>query len=176
MKVKVIYIIIVYQPYSKSIVEPEREEDKKWTLEVGPFPEEVLQTLPDDQAWSLVINELDSKIPAMNSIITDLFPQFPRWRISDIQASVSPEDGGVGAHSDTFDVFLTQAIGDTPWSVADNEAYWPDKDESFVPNQDVRILKEFVADDSFLLKLGGIVNLKLKERSSILKLRENMIG
>lgn len=139
-----------------------REEDKKWTLEVGPFPEEVLQTLPDDQAWSLVINELDSKIPAMNSIITDLFPQFPRWRISDIQASVSPEDGGVGAHSDNFDVFLIQAIGDKLWSVADNEAYWPDKDESFVPNQDVRILKEFVADDSFLLKPGDILYLPPK--------------
>ena len=70
-----------------------QQEKEKWTLEVGPFPEEVLQTLPVDQPWSLVINELDSKIPAMNSIITDLFPQFPRWRISDIQASISPEDG-----------------------------------------------------------------------------------
>jgi 50S ribosomal protein L16 3-hydroxylase len=137
-------------------------EDKKWTLEVGPFPEEVLQTLPDDQPWSLVINELDTKIPAMNSIITELFPQFPRWRISDIQASVSPEDGGVGAHSDNFDVFLIQAIGDKLWSVADNEAYWPDKDESFVPNQDVRILKEFVADDSFLLEPGDILYLPPK--------------
>ena len=52
-----------------------QQEKEKWALEVGPFPEEVLQTLPVDQP-KLVINELDSKIPAMNSIITDLFPQF----------------------------------------------------------------------------------------------------
>ena len=59
-------------------------------------------------------------------------------------------------------MFLIQAIGDKLWSVADNEAYWPDKDESFVPNQDVRILKEFVADDSFLLKPGDILYLPPK--------------
>jgi 50S ribosomal protein L16 3-hydroxylase len=136
--------------------------NNKWTLEIGPFSEETLTNLPDNKPWSLVINELDAKIPSMNDIITDFFPQFPRWRISDIQASVSPEDGGVGAHSDNFDVFLIQAIGDKLWSVADNEKYWPDKDESFVPNQDVRILKEFIADDSFLLKPGDILYLPPK--------------
>ena len=62
-----------------------QQEKEKWTLEVGPFPEEVLQTLLVDQPWSLVINELDSKIPAMNSIITDLFPQLMKLLLKAIK-------------------------------------------------------------------------------------------
>ena len=145
--------------FSSRLMRDGDEENKKWTLEVGPFAEETLQNLPDDAPWSLVINELDSKISAMRDIVADFFPQFPRWRISDVQASVSSENGGVGAHSDNFDVFLIQAIGNKLWSIADNEEYWPERDESFVPGQDVHILKDFVADDSFLVEPGDVLYL-----------------
>jgi ribosomal protein L16 Arg81 hydroxylase len=92
----------------------------------------------------------------------ELFNCFPRWRISDIQASVSPDGGGVGPHSDHFDVFLLQAEGEKRWAVADNTEYWPDNDNAFVPDCEIRVLKTFIEDDSFTLVPGDMLYLPPK--------------
>ena len=139
----------------------EGEGANAWRKRIGPFEESDLTSLPSDGAWSLIVNDLDSQAEPFGDML-ELFNCFPRWRISDIQASVSPDGGGVGPHSDHFDVFLLQAEGEKLWAVADNEGYWPDNDRAFVPDCEVRVLKEFIEDDSFTLVPGDMLYLPPK--------------
>ncbi len=139
----------------------EGDDDRSWKKKIGPFDEEDLTSLPEDKLWSLIVNELDVQAQPFGDML-ELFNCFPRWRISDIQASVSPDGGGVGPHSDHFDVFLLQAEGEKLWAVADNEEYWPDNDDAFVPECEIRVLKNFVDDDSFTLVPGDMLYLPPK--------------
>lgn len=59
-------------------------------------------------------------------------------------------------------MFLLQAEGEKLWVVADNEEYWPDNDRAFVPDCEVRVLKEFIEDDSFTLVPGDMLYLPPK--------------
>ena len=137
------------------------DDDASWEKMLGPFSEEDLTSLPTDKPWSLIVNDLDSQVEPIGDLL-ELFSCFPRWRIADIQASVSPDGGGVGPHTDHFDVFLLQAEGEKRWSVASNEAYWPDNDKAFVPDCAIRVLKEFTEDDSFVLVPGDMLYLPPK--------------
>jgi len=139
----------------------EGDDDRSWRKKIGPFDEEDLTSLPEDKLWSLIVNDLDVQAQPFGDML-ELFNCFPRWRISDIQASVSPDGGGVGPHSDHFDVFLLQAEGEKLWAVADNEEYWPDNDDAFVPECEIRVLNNFVEDDSFTLVPGDMLYLPPK--------------
>ncbi|CEF98970.1 Lysine-specific demethylase NO66/MYC-induced nuclear antigen [Ostreococcus tauri] len=139
----------------------EGDAEASWRKSIGPFDESELASLPSDGTWSLIVNDLDAHAEPFGDLL-ELFSCFPRWRVSDIQASVSPNGGGVGPHSDHFDVFLLQAEGEKHWAVADNEEYWPDNDRAFVPECEIRVLKEFVEDDSFTLVPGDMLYLPPK--------------
>jgi ribosomal protein L16 Arg81 hydroxylase len=139
----------------------EGDDEQSWRKKIGPFEESDLTSLPEDKPWSLIVNDLDVQAQPFGDML-ELFNCFPRWRISDIQASVSPDGGGVGPHSDHFDVFLLQAEGEKVWAVADNEEYWPDNDAAFVPECEIRVLKSFVEDDSFTLVPGDMLYLPPK--------------
>ena len=97
----------------------EGDDEQSWRKKIGPFEESDLTSLPEDKPWSLIVNDLDVQAQPFGDML-ELFNCFPRWRISDIQASVSPDGGGVGPHSDHFDVFLLQAEGEKVWAVAAN--------------------------------------------------------
>mmetsp|Transcript_496 Transcript_496/g.1153 ORF Transcript_496/g.1153 Transcript_496/m.1153 type:complete len:516 (-) Transcript_496:2239-3786(-) len=137
------------------------EGSSDWALELGPFSEDELKNLPSTGTWCLLVNDLEKHIPEIAEVL-DLFDQFPRWRVADVQASVSTNGGSVGAHSDQFDVFLLQADGCKRWSISDSPVYAPDNDDAFFPDIDVRVLKEFQPQFCSLLKPGDILYLPPK--------------
>jgi len=132
-----------------------------WSNELGPFTEEELQSLPTDGSWCVVVNDLEKHIPAAAKLL-DNFDRFPRWRVADMQASLCAEGGGVGAHSDQFDVFLMQGEGRKRWSISDDPKYAPEKEESFFENIDVRVLKDFQPKACSLLEPGDVLYLPPK--------------
>jgi ribosomal protein L16 Arg81 hydroxylase len=109
----------------------------------------------------VVVNDLEKHIPEAAKLL-DFFDQFPRWRVADVQASLSGEAGGVGAHSDQFDVFLMQGEGRKRWSISDDPIYAPEKEESFFQNIDVRVLKDFQPKARSLLEPGDVLYLPPK--------------
>lgn len=129
-----------------------------WSLDLGPFTEEELQSLPSDGSWCVVVNDLEKHIPEATKLL-NVFDHFPRWRVADVQASLSGEGGGVGAHSDQFDVFLMQGEGRKRWSISDDPEYAPEKEESFFENIDVRVLKDFQPKARSLLEPGDVLYL-----------------
>ena len=137
------------------------EGPSSWSLQMGPFSEDELKSLPSDGSWCLLLNDLEKHVSEFMDVL-NLFDRFPRWRVADVQASISSEGGSVGAHSDQFDVFLIQGTGHKRWSISDCAEYVPDNDEAFFPDAEVRVLKNFQPQSCSLLKQGDILYLPPK--------------
>ena len=137
------------------------EGPSSWSLQMGPFSEDELESLPSDGSWCLLLNDLEKHVSEFMDVL-NLFDRFPRWRVADVQASISSEGGSVGAHSDQFDVFLIQGTGHKRWSISDCAEYVPDNDEAFFPDAEVRVLKNFQPQSCSLLKQGDILYLPPK--------------
>jgi 50S ribosomal protein L16 3-hydroxylase len=67
--------------------------------------------------------------------------------------SFATNDGGVGPHTDSYDVFLLQAQGRRRWRIG-----WQ-QDLSLQPNVPLKILANFVAEDEFMLEPGDMLYL-----------------
>jgi len=137
------------------------EGPSSWSLQMGPFSEDELESLPSDGSWCLLLNDLEKHVSEFMDVL-NLFDRFPRWRVADVQASISSDGGSVGAHSDQFDVFLIQGTGHKRWSISDCAEYVPDNDEAFFPEAEVRVLKNFQPQSCSLLKQGDILYLPPK--------------
>ena len=78
-----------------------------------------------------------------------------RWiadaRVDDLMVSYASPGGGVGAHIDSYDVFLLQVHGHRRWRVG------PVDDPSFVDGLPVRILERFEPTDEWVLGPGDML-------------------
>jgi ribosomal protein L16 Arg81 hydroxylase len=147
--------------FSPRIIRKGEGSAADWALELGPFSEEELQGLPSNGTWSLLLNDLEKHVPEAAELL-DLFDHFPRWRVADVQASISTNGGSVGAHSDQFDVFLIQADGSKRWSISDSIEYTPDCAASFFEDIDVRVLRDFRPQLCSVLEPGDALYLPPK--------------
>lgn len=129
----------------------EREGKKLWTLRKGPFDEQTLRTLPD-RDWTLLVSKMEKWSDAAAKLL-DEFSFVPHWRCDDLMASFAPVGGTVGPHVDSYDVFLIQGQGSRRWQIA--ERYKKD----LVPDVAVKVLKNFEAEDEWILETGDMLYL-----------------
>lgn len=127
--------------------------DYPWQLRYGPFESEELEALPESD-WSLLVQEVDQWHRGASRLL-DYFRFIPNWRIDDLMISYATPGGSVGAHVDSYDVFLLQGLGRRKWQIA----YEPVRDEVLVPDLDVRILADFSADEEWVLEPGDMLYL-----------------
>lgn len=123
-----------------------------WELRHGPFVEEVLTGLPT-RGWSLLVQEVDRHVPA----VADLFDRFdflPDWRKDDVMVSFAPAGAGVGAHIDSYDVFLLQGPGRRRWEIGEAGG-----DTTLVEGLDVRVLANFEPTQVFEVEAGDMLYL-----------------
>jgi len=86
----------------------------------------------------------------------DLLAQFhfiPHARLDDLMVSYAPTGGGVGAHVDSYDVFLLQGSGRRNWKISEQQ------DLSLVEGAPLRILKHFTAEQEWVLEAGDMLYL-----------------
>jgi len=124
-----------------------------WELRFGPFDEDDFLSLPETK-WTVLVQEVDRLIPEVADLL-DTFSFVPKWRIDDVMVSYAPREGNVGAHIDNYDVFLLQGQGTRRWEWGEE----PVHDEEIVPDLDVRMLKDFVADREAILEPGDMLYL-----------------
>ncbi len=122
-----------------------------WTVEHGPFAEEKLAGLPQ-QDWCLLVQDVEKHFPPLQSLMAR-FAFLPCWRIDDLMVSVSAPGGSVGPHVDQYDVFLLQASGQRRWQVANQFA--PD----LLPDCDLKVLRQFTAEQEWVLQPGDMLYL-----------------
>jgi 50S ribosomal protein L16 3-hydroxylase len=126
---------------------------KSWETRHGPFAEEVWSQLPA-QKWSILVQAVDRLLPEV-SRLRDRFRFLPNWRVDDIMISYAVDQGGVGPHTDNYDVFLIQGQGRRRWEFGDKALVHPELE----PGLDMKILKHFEPVESFDLEPGDMLYL-----------------
>ncbi|HSF70743.1 MAG TPA: cupin domain-containing protein, partial [Methylotenera sp.] len=87
-----------------------------------------------------------------------LFNFIPHARLDDLMVSYAPEGSGIGAHVDSYDVFLLQGAGKRNWKISAPSNENP-VDLSLVENAPLKILKNFKAEQEWTLEAGDMLYL-----------------
>jgi 50S ribosomal protein L16 3-hydroxylase len=124
-----------------------------WEVTWGPHPEASFHALPD-HGWTLLVQEVNRHVPKVARLL-DRFAFLPNVRIDDVMVSFAAPGGSVGAHVDSYDVFLVQGHGERRWRFHSR----PTRDARFVSGLDLRILERFRADVDEVLGAGDMLYL-----------------
>lgn len=127
----------------------ERGGKKPWQVVSGPQKPATLRRLGRSH-WTLLVESVDTHSRAV-AALAKAFSFMPRWRMDDVMVSLAPVHGTVAAHIDSYDVFLIQGQGRRRWEV-DRRAT-----SDYKPGLDLRILKRFRPQDSWLLEPGDML-------------------
>ena len=131
----------------------EKEGNHPWECRHGPFEENDFSNLPASH-WTLLVQECNKHMLEI-ALLMDRFNFIPNWRVDDVMVSYAPEHGSVGPHVDQYDVFLLQGLGRRRWQIHTQ----PVDESEFIPDLDLRILKQFVAEEEWILNPGDMLYL-----------------
>ncbi|NRF69732.1 cupin domain-containing protein [Aquincola sp. S2] len=120
-----------------------------WRMRRGPFTRRALPPLARAD-WTLLVQGLDLHDDGARAML-DRFRFVPEARLDDLMVSYATPGGGVGAHLDSYDVFLLQVQGRRRWRVG------PVADRSLVDGLPVKILRHFVPTDEWVLEPGDML-------------------
>lgn len=122
-----------------------------WSVEHGPFSRKRLSRLPA-RDWTLLVQGLERVLPAARELLSH-FDFIPYTRLDDLMVSYAPPGGGVGAHFDSYDVFLLQGPGQRRWRVGRQ------RDLALVEGAPLKILRNFAPDGECVLAPGDMLYL-----------------
>jgi 50S ribosomal protein L16 3-hydroxylase len=120
-----------------------------WRLQHGPFTSRDLPPITQP-GWTLLVQELDLHVPAARALL-DRFRFLPDARLDDLMASYATDGGGVGPHSDSYDVFLLQVAGRRRWRVGRV------RDTALVEGVPLKLLARFEPQQEYLLEPGDML-------------------
>jgi 50S ribosomal protein L16 3-hydroxylase len=129
----------------------ERGGRRPWQVVPGPQRSSRLRKLGRTH-WTLLVQEANRHVPALAELL-DLFSFVPRWRVDDVMVSFAPRHGTVGAHVDSYDVFLLQGGGRRRWQIARRF------DPSCREGLDLSVLRRFRPEEEWVLEPGDMLYL-----------------
>ncbi|MDB4970240.1 MAG: cupin protein [Myxococcales bacterium] len=135
---------------SRLIIQHPRRR-QRWERHDGPFGGLDAGMLPPSH-WTLLIHGLESLVPGGWELLRE-FSFIPAARIDDLMVSYAADGGSVGPHDDRYDVFLLQGPGKRRWQVSTRG------DHAVAEDQAIKVLKNFVAEDEWLLEPGDMLYL-----------------
>ena len=126
-----------------------REEYK---LRHGPFTALELQALADEEPWTLLVQSVNLWHESVARLIAHVM-FIPHWRYDDIMISYASPGGGVGPHTDQYDVFLVQISGQRRWRVGEqNQSV-----EANATENELQLIAPFDATIDAVLRPGDIM-------------------
>ncbi|PCI60574.1 MAG: cupin [Methylophilaceae bacterium] len=128
-----------------------QNQGKQWTVQDGPFDEDDFTALPEND-WSLLVQSINHHLPEAADLLSQ-FNFIPHARLDDLMVSYAPKGGSVGAHLDSYDVFLLQGSGKRRWQIS------PQSDLTLIEDAPLKILKHFEAEQEWLLAPGDMLYL-----------------
>lgn len=120
-----------------------------WNMDNGPFEKMPPLTQKD---WTLLVQGVNLHDEAVDALMRE-FSFIPDARLDDLMISYATETGGVGAHFDSYDVFLLQAHGHRRWRIG------AQTDLTLVDGMPLKILKNFQPEEEFILAPGDMLYL-----------------
>ncbi len=135
----------------------EQHSANKWSLRQGPFNENDFAAL-SGKRWSLLITDIEKHLPDFMQYVQP-FRFIPDWRFDDLMISYASPGGSVGPHLDDYDVFLIQAQGERNWELEGEFRELPSTDDELISETDLRLIKEFKTQETYLCEPGDILYL-----------------
>ena len=126
-------------------------EDGSWKLSHGPLSRRSLPAL-NKPGWTVLVQGVDTHDDKVHELLQQ-FRFVPESRLDDLMISFATDQGGVGAHFDSYDVFLLQAHGKRRWRIGRQ------KDFTLQPDVPLKILANFEAEEEFVLEPGDMLYL-----------------
>lgn len=128
-----------------------QQEGRGWQVTQGPFDDEDFAALPA-QYWTLLVQGVNHVLPEAQALLSQ-FSFIPNARLDDVMVSYAPTGGGVGAHIDSYDVFLLQGAGKRRWRISQQT------DLRLIPDAPLRILSHFECEQEWVLEPGDMLYL-----------------
>jgi 50S ribosomal protein L16 3-hydroxylase len=128
-----------------------QQKKDKWSMQQSPFDEAVFSKLPK-RDWTLLVQGVNNYLPEAADLL-GLFNFIPHARLDDLMVSYAPTGGGVGAHVDSYDVFLLQGSGKRRWKISEQA------DLSLVEGAPLKILQNFKSEQEWALEAGDMLYL-----------------
>lgn len=125
-----------------------------WSLKHGPLARRALPPLKQP-GWTMLVQGVDLHHEGVHDLMRQ-FRFLPDARLDDLMISYASDTGGVGAHFDSYDVFLLQAQGRRKWSIGKQS------DLSLQPGVPLKILENFEPEQTFVLEPGDMLYLPPK--------------
>lgn len=125
-----------------------------WKLSHGPLSRRSLPALTKP-GWSILVQGVDMHDAQAHALLQQ-FRFVPEARLDDLMISFATDQGGVGPHFDSYDVFLLQAHGKRRWRIGRQ------KDLSLQPDKPLKILSNFEPEEEFVLEPGDMLYLPPK--------------
>lgn len=122
-----------------------------WLFKHGPFQRRALPPLKQP-GWTILLQGVDVHHDAVHALMNQ-FRFVPDARLDDVMVSYATDQGGVGPHYDSYDVFLLQAKGRRRWRIGRQ------KDLSLQPDVPLKILANFEPEEEYLLEPGDMLYL-----------------
>ena len=126
-------------------------EQRQWSTLEGPFRKAVFRQLPQ-QGWTLLVHGVNLHRSSADSLLRR-FAFIPYSRLDDLMVSYAVPGGGVGAHFDSYDVFLLQGSGRRRWRVSQQ------RDLSLRRGLPLKILARFRPTETWTLRPGDMLYL-----------------
>lgn len=124
-------------------------EAGQWNMENGPFARLPAAREP---GWSVLVQSVDQHDDGVAELM-QRFRFIPDARLDDLMISVASDQGGIGPHFDSYDVFLLQGHGKRRWRIGRQ------KDLSLVPGLPLKILAGFEPEEDYVLEPGDMLYL-----------------
>ena len=122
---------------------------RQWKMEQGPHA-----TLPStaQKNWTLLVQGVNLHVDQADQLLHQ-FRFIPDSRLDDLMISYATDGGGVGAHVDSYDVFLLQVHGQRRWRISAQQ------DLSLREGLPLKILRNFTPEQEFILNPGDMLYL-----------------
>jgi 50S ribosomal protein L16 3-hydroxylase len=126
-------------------------QGRSWRLQRGPFARRALPPLKQP-AWTLLVQGVDLHDTRAHALLHS-FAFVPAARLDDLMVSYATDQGGVGPHFDSYDVFLLQAQGQRRWRIGRQQ------DLRLQEGVPLKILADFRAEEEYVLDPGDMLYL-----------------
>ncbi len=120
-----------------------------WQVQPGPFGK------PPKGTWTLLVQGMNLHHAPMTKLM-DQFRFVPDARLDDVMVSYATAGGGVGAHVDSYDVFLLQLQGTRRWHIGPLKTA---ASKALVPDAPLKLLANFTPTRTYDLAAGDMLYL-----------------
>ncbi|HLL19670.1 MAG TPA: cupin domain-containing protein [Rubrivivax sp.] len=129
----------------------EQHPTQGWFVRNGPLPRRALPPLSRN-GWTLLVQGLDLHVPAAHEMLSR-FRFIRDARLDDLMVAWASDQGGVGPHIDSYDVFLLQVHGRRRWRIGKVTKPLLRADAP------LKLLREFEPTHDWLLEPGDMLYL-----------------